>query len=258
MFGLKKRQLQGKPYYIAPAGARYWKQGAEILKEAHILIGGSTRCGKSTLIQKLMWTALASPPGTAAGCKQFIIIDMKMGVEMKRYRDLPHVLRFACDEASAISALDYAIEITKSRMWEMNETDAVKWSGSDVYVVIDELGFLLQACGNEALDRLTLLGRIAAAAKVHILAATQDPSRKGCPSSLQVNCTCLIGMKCRDAQQSRQIIGMSGCEALPRHGLAYLVMGSDTYTLPITLDNEPEYQDRINYWLDKSRCIVYK
>lgn len=258
MFGLKKKAVHGKAYYIAPAGARYWKQGAEILKEAHILIGGSTGCGKSTLIKKLMWTALASPPGTAAGCKQFIIADMKMGVEMFCYRNLPHVLRFAENGHQTLSALDFAIDLTKNRLEDMKSKGLTMYEGSDVYVVIDELGFLLQECGRDALDKLTLIGRIARAARVHLLMATQDPSRRGCPSAIQVNCTCLIGMKCRDSIQSRQIIGMNGCEALPRYGMAYMVKGCDTFILPITLENEPEYQERIDFWLDKSRCIVYK
>lgn len=250
MFAMKKKQA----YYISEAAPLVWEQGRRLLSEAHILIGGSTRCGKSTLIHKLMWTALARTPGSV----QFIVIDMKEGVEMFRYRNLPHVLRFADTEADAVSALDYAITITRARLRDMKASGIVKYTGPDLYVVIDELGFLLQACGNAALDKITLLGRIAAAAKVHLLMATQDPSKRGCPASIQVNCTCLIGMKCRDAMQSRQIIGMSGCEALPRYGTAYVVMGCDTYTLPITPQPDADYQNRINYWLDKSRCVVYK
>lgn len=250
MLALRRKQA----YYISEEKPLVWTQGRDILKEAHILIGGSTRCGKSTLIHKLMWTALARTPGSV----KFIIIDMKEGVEMYRYKDLPHVLRFADTEADALSALDYAVAVTRSRLREMKENGLVKYEGADLYVVIDELGFLLQACGNAALDKLTLLGRIAAAAKIHLLMATQDPSKRGCPASLQVNCTCLIGMKCRDAMQSRQIIGMGGCEALPRYGLAYVVIGCDTYALPITPQPEADYQKRIHHWLDSNKCIVYK
>jgi S-DNA-T family DNA segregation ATPase FtsK/SpoIIIE len=201
-----------------------------------------------------MWTALAYVPGKV----QFILIDMKEGVEMMRYQNLPHVLRFADTEQDAIKALDYAIEITRARLKEMKAQGIVKYEGSDIYVVIDELGFLLQACGNEALDRLTLLGRIAAAARVHLIMATQDPSRKGCPSAIQVNCTCLIGMRCRDAQQSRQIIGMAGCESLPRYGTAFIVRGSEISTMSITPKPEEVYQERINYWSDPNKCIIYE
>jgi DNA segregation ATPase FtsK/SpoIIIE-like protein len=252
MFGLKRRPKKQAYYHIE--SPKYWVQGKEILDETHTLIAGSTRCGKSTLIHKLMWTALAYVPGKV----QFILIDMKEGVEMMRYQNLPHVLRFADTEQDAIKALDYAIEITRARLKEMKAQGIVKYEGSDIYVVIDELGFLLQACGNEALDRLTLLGRIAAAARVHLIMATQDPSRKGCPSAIQVNCTCLIGMKCRDAQQSRQIIGMAGCESLPRYGTAFIVRGSEISTMSITPKPEEVYQERINYWNDPNKCIIYE
>ena len=257
MFGLKRKQAYTTQVVYTNANMvnrNYWTQGAEILEEAHILIGGSTGCGKSSLIHKLMWTALVKSPAQT----QFIIIDMKRGVEMCKYRDLPHVLRFAETGEQAIVALDYAMGITLQRLDKMKAQGRTMYDGSDIYVVIDELGFLLQECGRDALDRLTALSRIARAARVHLLMATQDPSRKGCPSALQINCTCLIGMKCRDAGQSRQIIGLNGCESLPRYGTAYMVMGCDVFTLPITLKDKADYQERINYWLDKSRCTIYK
>lgn len=250
MFGRKKNTASYEWYFCGP----YWEQGRQILNEAHVLIAGASRCGKSTLIHKLMWTALASTPAST----QFIIIDMKEGVEMMRYAGLPHVLRFADTEADAISALDYAVSITRARLQEMKAKGIVKYDGADLYVVIDELGFLLQACGNDALNRLTLLGRIAAAAKVHLLMATQDPSRRGCPSAIQVNCTCCIGMRCKSAMESRQIIGMAGCESLPRYGTAYITLGPDLYTLPITPMSDEVYAERIRYWMDPSLCMRKK
>lgn len=252
MFGFKRKpKLQ--PYWHIE-NATYWGEGKRILDEAHILIGGSTGCGKSTLIHKLMYTALAWTPNKM----QFIIIDMKAGVEMMRYRNLPHVLRFAETDDEAISALDYAMQLVQDRLKVMKAQGKTMYDGSDVYVVIDELGFLLQSKGREALDRLTALSRIARAARVHLLMATQDPSRKGCPSALQVNCTCLIGIKCRDGMQSRQIIGMSGCENLPRHGTAFMVDGaSEVYSLPISLLPDGALEERIEYWMDRSKCVVY-
>ena len=256
MFGLKRKQAYNTRMFYTNANMdrTVWDQGNDILKEAHTLIAGSTGCGKSTLIHKLMYTALAYTPAM----KQFIIIDMKAGVEMMRYRNLPHVLRFAETDTQAIAALDYAMSLTQSRLNQMKQQGKTMFDGSDVYVVIDELGFLLQSCGRDALDKLTALSRIARAARIHLVMASQDPSRRGCPSAIQVNCTCLIGMKCRDAIQSRQIIGLSGCENLPRHGEAYMVKGCDTYLLPISMLPKGQLQERINYWLDKSRCMIYK
>ena len=250
MFPFRSKKNQTTMYWHIE-NALYWEQGRQILDEAHILIAGASRCGKSTLIHKLMWTALASTPAST----QFIIIDMKEGVEMMRYAGLPHVLRFADTERDAIAALDYAVGITRARLQEMKSKGIVKYDGSDLYVVIDELGFLLQACGNEALSRLTLLGRIAAAAKVHLLMATQDPSRRGCPSAIQVNCTCCIGMRCKSAMESRQIIGMAGCEDLPRYGTAYITLGPDIYSLPINPMPEAAYAERIMYWMNPSACM---
>lgn len=243
MFGKKK------VYYAEDTTG--WVQGRKILAESHILIAGSTGCGKSTLIHDLMWTALASVPTYT----QFILIDMKAGMELGRYATLPHTLAFARSAEEAISALDYAQQIMIDRCNQMFSSGQTMWQGSDIYVVIDELGFLLQSCGSEALKRLVLISQQGRAAKVHLLLATQNPSKQGIPAAIQQNMTCLIGMKCRDAIQSRQIIGQAGCESLPSHGLAYIILGTDLYQLPITPESDETYRKRIAYWSDPKNYI---
>lgn len=242
MFGFGKRKEM--EYRIS--GASYWAQGRQILDEAHILIAGSTGCGKSTLIHKLMWTALAATPAQA----QFVLIDMKAGMELGRYAHLPHVLRFARNADDALSALDYAQAVMTDRCDKMFAAGQTMWTGSDIYVVVDELAFLLQVGGQDALRKLTLISQQGRAAKVHLVLATQNPSKQGIPASIQQNMTALIGLKCRDAIQSRQIVGMAGCEDLPRHGKAICVLGMDAAYLPISLLPDGELEARIAYWSD--------
>lgn len=241
MFGRKKKVTM-EAYINGP----YWVQGRQVLDEAHTLIAGSTGCGKSTLIHKLMWTALATTPAQT----QFCLIDMKAGMELGRYAHLPHTVRFARSGEDALSALDWSIAEMQRRCEEMFSTGKVLWDGADLYIVIDELGFLLQLGGQEVLRKLTLISQQGRAAKVHLLLATQNPSKQGIPASIQQNMTCLIGLKCRDAIQSRQIVGMAGCESLPRHGMAIRVMGMDADYLPISLLPEGEIEARIAYWSD--------
>lgn len=235
----------------------YWVQGRQILDQAHVLIAGTTGSGKSTLIHKLMWTALASAPTQ----KQFILADLKAGLELGRYARLPHTIRFARTAEDALSALDYAIEIMDSRCEQMYKSGEVLWNGSDIYVVIDELGFLLQQCGSEALERLARISRLGRAARIHLLLATQSPNRgkMGIPAVLQQNMTCCIGLKCKTAIESRQIIGLAGCESLPRYGTAFITIGPDLYTLPIVPEADEVYRERIAYWTsDRCKKTVVK
>ena len=242
-----------KHVYYAAWTSYSWDQGEIILSQAHTLIAGSTGCGKSTLIHKLLWNITSRTPND----RQMILVDMKAGVELGRYAKLPHTIRFARSAEEALSALDYAVSIMSARLDEMYAAGVTLYEGADVYVVIDEMGFLLQSLGQDALRRLILISQQGRAAKVHLLLATQNPSKQGIPAAIQQNMTCLIGMKCRDAIQSRQIIGMAGCESLPEHGTAYVVIGSQTYTLTIVPESDETYQERIDYWSDPKKYTVY-
>lgn len=230
--------------------AAYWEQGQIILDEAHTLIAGSTGCGKSTLIHKLMWTALAKTPASV----RFCLIDMKGGVELGRYANLPHTISFAKDLPSALSTLDWVTDEMHRRVEYLFQSGGQKWSGAHIYVVVDELAFLLQSGGQDALRRLIHISQQARAAGIHLILATQDPSRRGIPAALQANMTCCIGMRCKSAIESRQIIGVAGCETLPRYGTAYITLGPDLYTLPINPMSEAVYAERIRYWQTPSAC----
>lgn len=252
MFGFGKKRSKAVTYWHIE-NATYWEQGQMILDQAHVLIAGTTGSGKSTLIHKLMWTALSRTPART----QFILADLKAGLELGRYARLPHTIRFARTAEDALSALDYAIEIMDSRCEQMYKSGEVMWNGSDVYVVIDELGFLLQQCESEALKRLARISRLGRAARIHLLLATQSPNRgkMGIPAVLQQNMTCCVGLKCKTAIESRQIIGLAGCEGLPRYGTAYVTIGPDLYLLPITPESDDVYRERIAYWMS-DKCKV--
>ena len=252
MFGLKK-QNQKKMFYRTPSGKK-WMEADQMLREAHVQIAGSTGSGKSTMIHSIMWTALSYAPSQ----KQFIILDMKMGLEMARYEHLPHTLLFAETDEEAISALNTAINIITKRGQEMKQKGLTMYDGSDIYVVIDELGFLLQACGNAALQKLMAISRIGRACRVHLIGATQDPSKASLPAAIQQNMTCCIGLKCRDAVQSRQIISASGCENLPDYGQGIMLKGSSWTRIGIYKVPDEDLSARINYWSNPSNYIVYQ
>lgn len=236
--------------------AMVWDQGVQILNQAHTLIAGATGCGKSYFIHKLLHTALAYTPAK----KQFVLIDMKGGVELGRYAKLPHTIKFARDYSSASDALDWAIDEMHRRVEILYQNGQSLWDGCDIYVVIDELAFLLQCGGSAALQKLTHISQQGRAAKIHLVLATQDPSKGyGIPAPIQQNMTCRVGLKCDDAQQSRQIIKAAGCELLPDHGQGLLKIGPHTTLIGITPEGEDAWNERIAYWMsDKCKYQVPK
>ena len=187
-----------------------------VLSSAHTLIAGATGCGKSVLIHHAICDAISRP--LSAG--ELYLIDLKRGVELCDYDGLPHVARFAITVPEALVALDDAIAIMQRRLDGMRARKCKLYEGRDLWIVIDELGFLLQSAKRDALQRLTILSQQGRAAKVHLILATQNPSRSAVPAVIQQNMTLKIALHCTTAIESRQVVGVSGAESLPKHGTA--------------------------------------
>lgn len=212
-----------------------------ILNTAHALIAGATGCGKSVLIHRTICEALQQP--TAKG--ELYLIDLKRGVELCEYEKLPHVARFAIDIPQALDALDNAITIMTRRLDAMRAHGDKLYPGRDLWIIIDELAFLLQSARKQALPKLTLISQQGRAAKIHLICCSQNPGRNqrsGIPAEIQQNFTLKVALHCTTAIESRQVIGVSGAEALPKHGTA--LVWSEGYVtreeVPMITDAEKE------------------
>lgn len=193
-----------------------------ILETPHALIVGSTGCGKSVLINHVICDALDLGPQIG----ELYLIDLKRGVEFCEYAGLPQVSRFCIDADQAISALDDAIEAMDRRLDAMRLARKKVYPGRQIWIVIDELAFLLQTARKKAVPRLTEISQRGRAAGIHLIMGTQNPSRSekggGIPAEIQANMTMRIGLHCSTAIESRQAIGQTGCEDLPKHGRCFV------------------------------------
>ena len=119
--------------------------------------------------------------------------------------------------------------------------------------VIDELADLMTVDKKHVLPLLQRIAQIGRAANVKIIAATQCPLTTVIPTAVKVNFDTIIGLHTRSAQDSRNIIGMAGCESLPRYGQGYYLTpaGIELYNIPMYDDAE---QARIiRHWAAQSR-----
>ena len=232
-----------KQLYMTPGGS-YYNLYNDMLQQTHILIAGATGSGKSVLINGIMHTALLDSPAKY----QFFLIDLKR-VELADYKKLPHTLRYADTIEGAISALSAALALIESRYMEMQRAGIRKYEGSCVYVVIDELADLMTVNKKAVLPLLQRIAQIGRAANVKIIAATQCPLSSVIPTQVKVNFDTIIGLHTRSAQDSRNILGVSGCESLPRYGQGYYMTpaGMTLYNIPM-YDNA-ERARILNYWL---------
>jgi DNA segregation ATPase FtsK/SpoIIIE-like protein len=90
---------------------------------------------------------------------------------------------------------------------------------------------------------------------VHIIAATQCPLSAVIPTPIKVNFDSRIGLRTRSAQDSRNILGVKGCETLPAYGQGYYMtaQGMDLYRIPM-YDNATTTH-LIQHWTQQNRPL---
>lgn len=222
--------------WTTPAGS-YSRLYADMLSQTHLLIAGAAGAGKSTVVNGIIHAALFRAPCDIG----FILIDPK-GTELSDYSRLPHTIQYAQTNADCIRALEYGLQLTRVRFADMKRRKLRMYDGSDVYIIIDELMFLLNRpeLKRQAMNLLQDILVIARAARIHVIACTQSPTAAtGLPVNLRCNFDSRLGLRTATAQDSRNIIGMRGCERFPdpkAAGVAYgyYMRGAnmDLYRLP--------------------------
>lgn len=184
----------------------------DILNQSHTLIAGCTGSGKSVVLNNILQAhcaALSAP---------FVLLDPKRVELLPWARDL-RCIGHAVTPDAITEELRRMCALMDRRYQDMERRGLRKTDQPHIYVYIDELADLMSGGGDFLFYLLRLL-RVGRAAGLHVIAATQDPSRKTIPAALSQNFTRLLGLRCRSAIESRQIIGAPGCEALPLHGEA--------------------------------------
>ena len=180
-----------------------------ILDSPHSLIAGTTGSGKSVALHSVMFAAMMRDA-------RFIFIDLKR-VEMSEFRGLAHTIAYATTEEDAETALELAEDIMERRYSQMT---GKTYDGAHLYIIVDELADL--ATSKRCLELLIRIGRLGRAARVHMICATQDPSRRTLKAQLMQNFTACLALRCKTAIESRQVTGYPGAELLPKHGEGYL------------------------------------
>ena len=231
-----------KREWTTPEG-KYYTLYADMLKQPHLLIAGATGSGKSVVINGLVYTALYDSPAAV----QFILIDPKR-VELVDYKSLPHTVQYASEPGEMVEALEKAMEITETRYRAMQAQRVKKYSGAALYVIIDELADLMTTNRRQVQPLLQRLAQIGRAANVHVIAATQCPLSAVIPTPIKVNFDSRVGLRTRSRQDSRNILGVGGCELLPRYGQGYYMTPEGLTLYNIPMQTPEDLQTLLTYW----------
>lgn len=228
--------------YTTPAGQRFTLY-ADMLKQPHLLVAGATGSGKSVVVNGIIYTALYETPDAV----QLILIDPKR-VELVEYKNLPHTITYASEPGEMVKALHQAMQITESRYKAMQKAHTRKYTGGAVYVIIDELADLMTTNKKEVQPLLQRLCQIGRAAGVHIIACTQCPLSAVIPTPIKVNFDSRVALRTRSKQDSRNILGVTGCELLPRYGQGYYMTPDGLTLYNIPMYNDDAIKERVKHW----------
>ena len=222
----------------------------------HLLIAGATGSGKSVALNGIITSLLMTK--SPIRC-QFVLIDPKK-VELMQYESLPHTARYASDHPDIVRSLQWAVDETDRRFSVMQNQGVKEYDGSHLYVVIDELADLMVSIKKETLPLLQRLAQIGRAARVHVIACTQNVLAVTIPTVLKCNFSTILGLRTCNAQQSRFLIASTGCEMLPdpkREGKGYGFIrdGADLEKLLIYKYSDDVVADVVRWWTS-SMCIA--
>lgn len=227
-----------------------------ISKSPHVLICGATGSGKSVCINTIISSILCQCNPTDV---QLVLIDPKQ-VEFSRYNKLKFFL--TCDVVDNIYKASNALYTICANMDkryrtisamgcknidEFNAISPQKYSRA--IVIIDELADLMMRCKKEVEPLLVRLAQMGRACGIHLILATQRPSREVVTGLLKVNIPTKICFKVPSAVNSRVVLDISGAEKLTGDGDALLLNpdGKDPIRFQNAFVQTQEIEDLIQY-----------
>ena len=204
-------------------------QCADLAKFPHMLVAGTSGSGKSIFAHGLLMSLIMrNRPENL----KLVLIDPKRGVEMARYKDLPHLLcPIVKEPIPAKNALKKLVDLMNERYKKLEEsgTTDIKEYNNDYalpegkkrmpYIVcfVDEFADIVGEC-KEIMDYVNVLAAKARSCGIHVIVATQRPDVKVITGTLKANLLCRVALTVATAVDSVTILGQGGAEALYGYG----------------------------------------
>ncbi|MFP7176095.1 FtsK/SpoIIIE domain-containing protein [Priestia filamentosa] len=190
----------------------------------HTTISGTTRFGKTVMMKVMLTYLIEHHPWDA----QFVIIDLKGGLEFDRYQNLRQVKRIASNPIEALYALKQVQKDMKERMDRFKRQG---WSNivdtplsQRLFVLIDEAAQLTPEKFMEKEEKKTLaqcqsilseIARLGGALGVRLVYGTQYPTSNVLNGSIKQNADLKVSFRLGSDYASKVALDAYGAETLP-------------------------------------------
>ena len=202
--------------------------GADIAKQPHVLVAGTTGSGKSGCVNAMLSSILlnASPYDV-----RLVLVDPKQ-VELNHYEHIPHLLtpvvtspQLAANVlANLLKEMEqrYAV-MSQARARNLVEFNRVRMREGErplpyILCVIDELADLMMIAPGEVEDAIIRLAQKSRAVGIHLLLATQRPSHEVITGMIKANVPARIAFAVPSHNDSKIILDQVGAESLLGQG----------------------------------------
>lgn len=218
----------------------------DLAKMPHCIIAGATGSGKSVCINTLILSILmnASPDDI-----KLLLVDPKK-VELTPYHELPHLIAPVITEPhGAYAALNWLVKemqfrydvlkqlglrnITAfnkrkiNREFESSLSIQIPEKMFAIVAIIDEFADLMMASSTDLETPIARIAQMARAVGIHLVLATQRPSREVITGLIKANFPSRISFKVASRVNSQIILDENGAETLLGNGdLLFLPPGS--------------------------------
>ncbi len=230
---------------------------SDLTRLPHLLIAGTTGSGKSVCLNAILACLLLyhSPDSL-----KLVLIDPKR-VELTGYNGIPHLITPVVTDVTNVG---------KVLQWTLAEMDQrnLKFLESGVrniqdfnqkypdkkmpylVVVIDELANLMMEAASDVESSITRLAQTARAMGIHLVVATQRPSRDVITGTIEGNLPSRIAFAVATSVDSMVILDRPGAENLFGKGDMYLMSAEETTLkrLQCVYVSDAEIKRLVEYW----------
>lgn len=193
-------------------------------KSSHVLIGGATDTGKSTILNIIISTLVHNHPDDV----EFTLVDLKGGLEFGAYENIKQTKNFATDAKGALDALR-KVQMDMSDIFQMlrkkgkkniKQTNIKKRH----FVIIDEAAELASDGESDAdVKKLKIkcegvikdIARRGRASGIKLLYCTQYPTKETVSSQVKRNLLTRICLPVDTSTASIVVLDEGGAEQLP-------------------------------------------
>jgi DNA segregation ATPase FtsK/SpoIIIE, S-DNA-T family len=217
---------------------------ADLAKMPHCLIAGATGSGKSVCINTLVMSILMNAKPDEV---KLVMIDPKK-VELTQYSSLPHMIAPVISEPhGAYAALQWLVSEMQSRYdilkklslrnigsfnnrkRKTDEDESIPEKLPFIVCIIDEFADLMMVSSSDIETPIARIAQMARAVGIHLVLATQRPSREVITGIIKANIPTRIAFKVANRINSQIILDETGAEGLLGNGdMLFLPPGTST------------------------------